>query len=101
MIESTARPAGCPAQPRTTRARGRVALEDSAPGLASAIAAGTTAIGVPLHVALEEGPGHTIWHTLEGTPESFGRERALYHLTPGYDRATICISASIWPRCSV
>ncbi|WP_349898156.1 HAD family hydrolase [Parafrigoribacterium soli] len=44
-----------------------VALEDSAPGLTSALAAGTTVIGVPLHVPLEEGPGHTIWHTLEGS----------------------------------
>ncbi len=43
-----------------------VALEDSPPGLASAIAAGTTAIGVPLHVAIEPGPNHTVWSTLDG-----------------------------------
>lgn len=43
-----------------------VALEDSPPGLASAIAAGTTAIGVPLHVSIEEGPDHTVWATLDG-----------------------------------
>lgn len=43
-----------------------VAIEDSATGLASALASGATSIGVPLHVPLEEGTGHTIWHSLEG-----------------------------------
>ncbi|MEO7124448.1 MAG: HAD family phosphatase [Lacisediminihabitans sp.] len=43
-----------------------VALEDSPPGLASAIAAGVTTIGVPLHVAIESGPDHTVWGTLDG-----------------------------------
>lgn len=43
-----------------------VALEDSPPGLASAIAAGATTIGVPLHVAIEPGPDHTVWSTLNG-----------------------------------
>lgn len=43
-----------------------VAIEDSATGLASAIASGAASIGVPLHVPLEEGAGHTIWHSLEG-----------------------------------
>lgn len=43
-----------------------VALEDSPPGLASAIAAGVTTIGVPLHVAIEPGPDHTVWSTLDG-----------------------------------
>lgn len=43
-----------------------VAIEDSAPGLASAIAAGTVPIGVPLHVSIAEGPGHTLWSSLEG-----------------------------------
>lgn len=43
-----------------------VALEDSPPGLASAVAAGVITIGVPLHVAIEPGPDHTIWNTLDG-----------------------------------
>jgi HAD superfamily hydrolase (TIGR01509 family) len=42
-----------------------VAIEDSQNGLASAIASGAVSIGIPLHVALEEGPGHTIWTSLE------------------------------------
>lgn len=43
-----------------------VAIEDSVTGLASALASGAASIGVPLHVPLEEGSGHTIWHSLEG-----------------------------------
>lgn len=43
-----------------------VALEDSPPGLASAVSAGATTIGVPLHVAIDPGPDHTIWGTLDG-----------------------------------
>jgi HAD superfamily hydrolase (TIGR01509 family) len=43
-----------------------VVIEDSATGLASALASGAASIGVPLHVPLEEGTGHTIWHSLEG-----------------------------------
>jgi HAD superfamily hydrolase (TIGR01509 family) len=43
-----------------------IAIEDSTTGLASAVAAGTTAIGVPLHSPLEHGRGYTIWPTLAG-----------------------------------
>ena len=43
-----------------------VALEDSRPGLASAEAAGTIAIGVPHLVDLEERPGRILWSSLEG-----------------------------------
>jgi HAD superfamily hydrolase (TIGR01509 family) len=43
-----------------------VAIEDSAAGLASAVAAGTVAIGVPHIVALPESPEYTLWPTLEG-----------------------------------
>ncbi|MCF2588112.1 HAD family phosphatase [Brevibacterium sp. UCMA 11752] len=43
-----------------------VALEDSKPGLASAEAAGTIAIGIPHLVALEERPGRILWSSLEG-----------------------------------
>jgi HAD superfamily hydrolase (TIGR01509 family) len=51
-----------------------VAVEDSSTGLASAVASGATSIGVPLHVALEEGPGHTIWSSLAGkTVDDLGR----------------------------
>ena len=43
-----------------------VALEDSKPGLASAEAAGTIAIGVPHLVDLEPRPGRILWPSLEG-----------------------------------
>ena len=43
-----------------------IAFEDSLPGLASAAAAGTHAIGVTNMVKLPEGPDRKIIHTLEG-----------------------------------
>ncbi|MGO3071315.1 MAG: HAD family hydrolase [Brevibacterium linens] len=43
-----------------------VALEDSKPGLASAEAAGTIAIGIPHFVDLEPRPGRILWDSLEG-----------------------------------
>ena len=43
-----------------------VAIEDSQFGLTSAIASGAAAIGVPLHLALPEGPTHELWPTLAG-----------------------------------
>lgn len=43
-----------------------VAIEDSEPGLASAIAAGTTAVGVPAHAVLVETGEYTLWPTLDG-----------------------------------
>lgn len=44
-----------------------VAIEDSEPGVASAVAAGTTVIAVPLHVPLPESPAYTLWiRGLEG-----------------------------------
>jgi len=43
-----------------------VALEDSATGLASAVASGAVSIGIPLMVPISEGPHHTIWPTLAG-----------------------------------
>lgn len=43
-----------------------VAIEDSPPGLASAVAAGTVAIGVPNALSLPEGDAWTLWPTLEG-----------------------------------
>jgi len=45
---------------------GCVALEDSQFGLASAISSGAAAIGVPLHLTLQEGPTHTLWSGFEG-----------------------------------
>lgn len=41
-----------------------VAIEDSEPGLASALAAGAVAIGVPAHVRLRDDAGYTLWSTL-------------------------------------
>lgn len=43
-----------------------VAIEDSTPGLASAVASGAVTIGVPLHSVLSETLGYSIWPTLEG-----------------------------------
>ena len=43
-----------------------VAIEDSAPGIASAVAAGAVVIGVPLHVPVDAGTGFDIWDTVEG-----------------------------------
>ncbi len=41
-----------------------VAIEDSIPGLASAVASGAVVIGVPLHAPLPEGDDHTQWASL-------------------------------------
>lgn len=43
-----------------------VAIEDSAPGIASAVASGAVSIGVPLHVPLAESPSYVLWDGLEG-----------------------------------
>ena len=51
-----------------------VALEDSVPGSASAVAAGAVTIAVPLHVPLPESQNYTIWHTMVGRDVSHIRE---------------------------
>ena len=43
-----------------------VAIEDSAPGVASAVAAGAVVIGVPLHIPLTEDSAYDLWDNLEG-----------------------------------
>ena len=43
-----------------------IAFEDSIPGLASAEAAGTKAVGIPNFVTLEQREGRILWPTLEG-----------------------------------
>jgi HAD superfamily hydrolase (TIGR01509 family) len=43
-----------------------VAIEDSIPGVTSAVASGAYTIGVPLHSPLTAGQGYTIWPTLSG-----------------------------------
>lgn len=43
-----------------------VAIEDSRPGLAAAVASGACTIGVPHHAQLPEGDGWVLWTTLEG-----------------------------------
>jgi len=43
-----------------------VAIEDSPPGLASAVTAGVAAIGVPHSVDLPAGTGYVVWPTLAG-----------------------------------
>lgn len=43
-----------------------VALEDSAPGVAAAVASGVATVAIPHIVPLPEDPAHTIWNTLAG-----------------------------------
>jgi HAD superfamily hydrolase (TIGR01509 family) len=43
-----------------------MALEDSEPGLASAVASGAVSIGVPHMVPMAESDAHTLWPTLAG-----------------------------------
>lgn len=43
-----------------------VAIEDSLPGLASAVASGATVIGVPAHIDLPPSEAYTLWPTLAG-----------------------------------
>ena len=53
-----------------------VAIEDSLPGLASAVASGAVSIGVPHMVPIDESDSHTIWPTLAG--------RTVSHLSDVY-----------------
>ena len=43
-----------------------LAIEDSAPGVASAVAAGAVVIAVPMHVALSEDSAYDLWPDLAG-----------------------------------
>lgn len=43
-----------------------IAIEDSRPGIASAVASGAVTIGVPHVITLELSPSYTVWDTLEG-----------------------------------
>jgi HAD superfamily hydrolase (TIGR01509 family) len=43
-----------------------IALEDSEPGVASAVAAGAVVIGVPLHIPLSESEDYVLWHGVDG-----------------------------------
>jgi HAD superfamily hydrolase (TIGR01509 family) len=43
-----------------------LAIEDSVPGLASAVASGAVSIGIPLHASLDEADTHTLWTSLDG-----------------------------------
>lgn len=43
-----------------------VALEDSAPGIAAAVASGVSTVAVPHIVPIPENPGHTTWESLAG-----------------------------------
>ena len=57
-----------------------IAIEDSAPGVASAVASGAVTIGVPLFSPLFADRGYELWPTLEGRgvadlTELFGRAR--------------------------
>lgn len=43
-----------------------IAIEDSQNGLAAAVASGARSLAVPHAVAIEPGPGYTVWPTLDG-----------------------------------
>lgn len=43
-----------------------VAIEDSIPGLASAVASGATTVGIPAHIELPPSSDYTLWPTLAG-----------------------------------
>ncbi len=43
-----------------------IAIEDSTPGIASAMAAGTVVVGVPFIIPIDEGSAHVLWESLEG-----------------------------------
>jgi HAD superfamily hydrolase (TIGR01509 family) len=43
-----------------------IAIEDSEPGVASAVAAGATTIAVPLHIPLPPSPAYALWNNLDG-----------------------------------
>ena len=43
-----------------------VSIEDSEPGIRSAVAAGTVTIGVPFMVDLPDDVAHVLWPTLDG-----------------------------------
>lgn len=43
-----------------------VAIEDSLPGVASAVAAGMITVGVPFIAEIPDAAGHIVWPTLEG-----------------------------------
>ena len=63
-----------------------VAIEDSVPGVASAVAAGTVTIAVPHQIDLPESGAYTRWPTLDG--------RTLRDITALYQFSTSTVSAS-------
>ncbi|WP_423181405.1 HAD family hydrolase [Arthrobacter sp. NyZ413] len=64
-----------------------VALEDSVPGVAAAIASGVVTVGIPHQMPLPEDPRRTTWETLEGRGvadlEALVAERAAAGLLAG------------------
>ncbi|TFB49566.1 HAD family hydrolase [Cryobacterium tagatosivorans] len=61
-----------------------IAVEDSAPGVAAAVAAGAVVIGVPHLIELPESVHYTLWPTLSGRTvaglsELFGQRRRAAH----------------------
>jgi HAD superfamily hydrolase (TIGR01509 family) len=43
-----------------------IAIEDSEPGIASAVAAGAVVIGVPLHIPIGESADYAVWQGVDG-----------------------------------
>lgn len=68
---------------------GCVAIEDSVPGLASAVASGATVIGVPAHIDLLPSDDYTLWPTLEGRTLQDIRELAGAHRQHPKDCETV------------
>nr|WP_281260193.1 HAD family phosphatase [Glaciihabitans tibetensis] len=69
-----------------------VAIEDSLPGVASAVSAGACTVGIPLHSPLSTGNGYHLWPTLAGrTVSDLGDLLELHASAPP-------LSASVLPR---
>lgn len=58
-----------------------VAIEDSIPGLASAVASGATVVGVPAHIELPPSEDYTLWSTLAGRTVDDIRDLARFAAT--------------------
>ncbi|MEO6942923.1 MAG: HAD family phosphatase [Terrimesophilobacter sp.] len=56
-----------------------IAIEDSIPGLASAVASGAAAVGVPAHVPLPKSESYTLWTSLAGRTVDDLRDITLEH----------------------
>ena len=71
-----------------------VALEDSAPGVAAAVASGVATVAIPHIVPLPEDPRHITWDSLEGRTVSELESITAHRQAGNSGAATVPISAS-------